>query len=89
MFCSELVAELYRRLDWLPRDIRAGAYVPGHFGRDEFLLQDGALSEPLWRKTDGVLPSGGKGEKNLHWLLPVAETVEYVTEQGWPPALHN
>ncbi|MFN3712638.1 MAG: hypothetical protein ACK4SX_03145 [Alcanivoracaceae bacterium] len=63
MFCSELVAELYRRLGWLPRDIRAGGYVPGHFGQDEFLLQEGALSAPLWLKRDRAMPSVGKHEK--------------------------
>jgi hypothetical protein len=32
--CSELVAELYRRLGWLPRAVRASRFVPGHFGEN-------------------------------------------------------
>ena len=42
-FCSELVAELYRRLGWLPRHTRASTLVPGHFGSRHMRLQDGKL----------------------------------------------
>jgi hypothetical protein len=63
LFCSELVAELYRRLGWLPRDVRSGAYVPGHFGDADFLLQDGALSAPLWLKGEARWASSMNGEK--------------------------
>lgn len=31
VFCSELVAELYRRVGWLDRDARASRFVPGDF----------------------------------------------------------
>jgi len=42
-FCSELVAELYRRLGWLPRQTRASSLVPGHFGSRHMRLQHGKL----------------------------------------------
>lgn len=42
-FCSELVAELYRRLGWLPRETRASTLVPGHFGSRHMRLQHGKL----------------------------------------------
>ena len=50
MFCSELVAELYRRLGWLPPDVRCGRFVPGHFAEPSFALQQGALQPPEWLK---------------------------------------
>jgi hypothetical protein len=50
MFCSELVAELYRRLGWLPQDVRCGRFVPGHFAAESFVLQQGALQPPEWLK---------------------------------------
>ncbi|MDX1805188.1 MAG: hypothetical protein R3292_14045, partial [Alcanivorax sp.] len=55
-FCSELVAELYRRLGWLPAHIRPSTFVPGHFGSRHLHLQQGALGpvEPLTRAS--VLP---------------------------------
>ena len=49
-FCSELVAELYRRLGWLPRDTRASTLVPGHFGSRHMRLQNGKLGRPQWLK---------------------------------------
>lgn len=49
-FCSELVAELYRRLGWLPRDTRASTLVPGHFGSRYMRLQNGKLGPPEWLK---------------------------------------
>lgn len=49
-FCSELVAELYRRLGWLPRDTRASTLVPGHFGSRHMRLQNGKLGQVEWLK---------------------------------------
>ena len=49
-FCSELVAELYRRVGWLPPDTRASTLVPGHFGSRHMRLQNGKLEPPLWLK---------------------------------------
>ncbi|MCK0153232.1 hypothetical protein MWU49_05945 [Alcanivorax sp. S6407] len=49
-FCSELVAELYRRLGWLPRDTRASTLVPGHFGSRHMRLQNGKLGQLEWLK---------------------------------------
>ena len=52
-FCSELVAEMYRRLGWLPRDIRVAGFVPGDFDSPRLLLSQGALGAPrvlkAWR----------------------------------------
>jgi hypothetical protein len=42
---------------------RGGAYVPGHFGDADFLLQDGALSAPLWLKGEARWASSMNGEK--------------------------
>lgn len=53
MFCSELVAELYRRLGWLPQDVRCGGFVPGHFAAPSFALQHGALKPAEWLKRCG------------------------------------
>jgi hypothetical protein len=53
MFCSELVAELYRRLGWLPEDVRCGGFFPGHFAAESFALQQGALQSPEWLKRAG------------------------------------
>lgn len=49
-FCSELVAEFYRRLGWLPRDIRCGGFVPGHFAEESLALSQGDLLPLLWLK---------------------------------------
>lgn len=46
LFCSELVAELYRRLGWLPRTTRPSRYVPGHFATDALTLRSGSLAPP-------------------------------------------
>ena len=51
MFCSELVAEFYRRLDWLPREVRTGRVVPAHFATDGLPLLQGALRPPVWLKS--------------------------------------
>ena len=51
MFCSELVAELYRRLGWLPQEIRTGRLFPGHFADDSLPLLDGELQQPVWLKS--------------------------------------
>lgn len=50
-FCSELVAELYRRLGWLPLDIRPSTLVPGHFGSRHMRLQHGKLGPVEWLKS--------------------------------------
>lgn len=47
MFCSELVAELYRRMGWLEKDIRPRDFVPGSFAEPAFALRDGCLAPPL------------------------------------------
>ena len=39
MFCSELVAEIYRRLGWLAREQRPSLLVPGHFGSERMTLR--------------------------------------------------
>ena len=52
-FCSELVAELYRRLGWLPRDTRPSTLVPGHFGSRHMRLQNGKLGPVEWLKEWG------------------------------------
>ena len=49
-FCSELVAELYRRLGWLPRDMRTSTLVPGHFGSRHMRLHNGKLGQAQWLK---------------------------------------
>ncbi len=49
-FCSELVAEFYRRLGWLPRDVRVSGFVPGHFGSTRMTLLDGTLMPPHFLK---------------------------------------
>ena len=50
-FCSELVAELYRRFGWLPLDIRPSTLVPGHFGSRHMRLQHGKLGPVEWLKS--------------------------------------
>lgn len=47
MFCSELVAELYRRVGWLEKNVAPRRYVPGSFATPEFLLQNGFLASPV------------------------------------------
>jgi len=47
MFCSELVAELYRRVGWLAKSVSPRSYVPGSFATPEFLLQNGSLASPV------------------------------------------
>lgn len=49
-FCSELVAEMYRRLGWLPADIRPSLFVPGHFGSRRMRLSEGRLAPPEFLK---------------------------------------
>lgn len=53
MFCSELVAEFYRRLGWLPRTARSSLYVPGHFASENLKLEVGQLDRPVWLKAPG------------------------------------
>ena len=53
LFCSELVAEIYRRLGWLPGDIRASNFVPGHFAGPALALREGHLGELVLLKGAG------------------------------------
>ncbi|MFP5383472.1 MAG: hypothetical protein ACLGHG_05325 [Gammaproteobacteria bacterium] len=51
VFCSELVAEVYKRLGVMCRGVRSSRYVPGDFGLDEPpFLRDARLSAPLLLK---------------------------------------
>ncbi|MCH2558179.1 MAG: hypothetical protein MK005_12860 [Alcanivorax sp.] len=59
-FCSELVAEMYRRLGWLPRDARVAGFVPGDFDAPRLA---GELGPPerlkAWRGfTASAVPAG-------------------------------
>lgn len=47
MFCSELVAELYRRVGWLEKNVAPRRYVPGSFAAPGFFLQNGFLAAPV------------------------------------------
>lgn len=63
-FCSELVAEFYRRLGWLPRAERSSRFVPGHFASPRFQLQQVQLAPLAWVKvragaTASAAPAGG------------------------------
>ncbi|ASK33135.1 C40 family peptidase [Alloalcanivorax mobilis] len=59
-FCSELVAECYRRLGWLPRDARVSGFVPGDFDCPGLRLLGGGLSAPqlLKAKSSAALSDG-------------------------------
>lgn len=67
MFCSELVAELYRRVGWLEKKVAPRRYVPGSFAAPEFLLQNGFLAPAVMLRAmpdtgsvvqvDGTLPA--------------------------------
>jgi hypothetical protein len=46
MFCSELVAEIYRRAGWLPRGFNPARVVPAHFAGERLPLQNVALARP-------------------------------------------
>ena len=60
VFCSELVAEIYRRLGWLPRRERPSRFVPGHFGSAQLTLLEGEMAAPvLLRAADGTLVADG------------------------------
>lgn len=51
VFCSELVAEIYKRLGVMARSVRSSRLVPGDFGRHELpWLTDARLSAPLLLK---------------------------------------
>ena len=51
VFCSELVAEVYKRLGVMCRTVRSSRCVPGDFGRDEIpFLRDARLSPPVLLK---------------------------------------
>lgn len=52
VFCSELVAECYRRLGWLPRHERASHFVPGTFGSDALQLVNGKMAPPVLLKAE-------------------------------------
>lgn len=65
-FCSELVAELYRRLGWLPLDTRPSTLVPGHFGSRHMRLQHGKLGPVEWLKSElPWRPMRGEADKAL------------------------
>lgn len=65
-FCSELVAELYRRLGWLPLDTRPSTLVPGHFGSRHMRLQHGKLGPVEWLKSElPWRPMRGEADKTL------------------------
>ncbi|WOA32550.1 YiiX/YebB-like N1pC/P60 family cysteine hydrolase [Alloalcanivorax xenomutans] len=49
-FCSELVAECYRRLGWLPDTVCPHRFVPGHFGSRRLSLTAGRLLPAQWLK---------------------------------------
>ena len=62
LFCSELVAELYRRLGWLPRELVSRNLVPGHFASPRLPLADHThLAEPCWLKPPLTRPSSLPG----------------------------
>lgn len=51
VFCSELVAEIYKRLGIMCRSVRSSRYVPGDFGRERpGFLREARLSEPVFLK---------------------------------------
>jgi len=51
LFCSELVAEVYKRLGLMTRTVRSSRYVPGDFGlADMPFLENARLSAPLLLK---------------------------------------
>ncbi len=51
VFCSELVAEVYKRLGLMCRTVRSSRCVPGDFGRAEIpFLRDARLSPPVLLK---------------------------------------
>lgn len=51
VFCSELVAEVYKRLGIMCRSVRSSRYVPGDFGLAQpAFLREARLSEPLLLK---------------------------------------
>tara|TARA_R110002073_G_scaffold336589_1_gene536533 strand:+ start:48829 stop:49509 length:681 start_codon:yes stop_codon:yes gene_type:complete len=70
MFCSELVAEIYRRLGWLSGDICPKDFVPGHFGKNDFLIQGGTLADPLRLVSRGNRLSGAETKKK-NILMPI------------------
>ncbi|MDF1781990.1 MAG: YiiX/YebB-like N1pC/P60 family cysteine hydrolase [Alcanivoracaceae bacterium] len=66
MFCSELVAEMYRRIGWLKREIQPNSFVPGNFAADDLPLTGGRLEKmvrlkpmtedlPLWAEREATL----------------------------------
>jgi hypothetical protein len=70
MFCSELVAEIYRRLGWLDQDICPKDFVPGHFAKNNFSIRGGKLTEPLRLvRIDNRLSGGEMNKKNM--LVPI------------------
>lgn len=57
VFCSELVAELYRRMGWLSCERPAYHYVPASLASEALVLRQGTLSPLTPLKTnDGLLP---------------------------------
>ena len=54
LFCSELVAELYRRMGWLSSERPSHHYVPASFVSTTLALQHGALTPLVTIKTSDV-----------------------------------
>lgn len=68
MFCSELVAELYRRVGWLDKKVAPRRFVPGSFAAPDFLLQNGFLASPLMLSAMPAI----RGVMQLDASLPAA-----------------
>ena len=92
-FCSELVAELYRRLGWLPRQTRASSLVPGHFGSRHMRLQHGKLGAVEFLKAGSQAIAIHARVSATTSAVPVADTPAIVPrtagrETLLPPQSH-
>lgn len=65
MFCSELVAELYRRVGWLEKNVSPRRYVPGSFAAPHFALQNGLLGAPVRLSATPAAEQVPRGEASL------------------------
>ncbi|GAA5125870.1 hypothetical protein GCM10023339_49700 [Alloalcanivorax gelatiniphagus] len=70
-FCSELVAEIYRRLGWLPRQARVAGFVPGDFDSPRLRLCDGELAAPEYLKPP---VSGGQWGRFTASVVPAGDS---------------
>ena len=78
LFCSELVAEMYRRLGWLPRALKSRNLVPGHFASEQLpLTDDNRLATPCWLKPPG---DGGRVGSALPGAFAWPQTVRQSVE---------